>query len=288
MEVGGLLEEASSACREKGLVLPVLGDSCCCKGPTGFAPPLDLPLLLGSVFDPTVSPEERAASVAEPTLPSDLLLKSARRFSPDGGGASCGALGGEGDLAAQTMQISSALIANLLLSVENRQFLAGFSKQQTQLALLRASAAAAESLCGPVTEDALANCSDALAAQTEERSAVADEQTDLESDLVETAAAVLSEVCQSAAADPPLLSQHTDTACRTATAESLSLRALLVANAGRGSHSTRPSVSPTGFLLRLDGSRRRGQRNKSHSGRRARGRRGVWSLGEGPVVRAFR
>ncbi|CDJ60703.1 ARID/BRIGHT DNA-binding domain-containing protein, putative [Eimeria maxima] len=132
-EVSLLLEEAAASCRERLLSL---------HQPS--APPVDLPLLFGCIYNFAATAEERAAAAVAPLDPMDLLQPEllqlpgapwAAANSSSSSGSKLGPL-----LALHALQLASAVSANLLLPVENRLSLAGFTRASLGPLLLAAAA----------------------------------------------------------------------------------------------------------------------------------------------------
>ncbi|CDJ45015.1 ARID/BRIGHT DNA-binding domain-containing protein, putative [Eimeria tenella] len=131
-EVSLLLEEAAAACREGLLSLHRPRE-----------PAVDLPQVLGCIYNIAATPAGRAADAAAPLDPMDilqpqLLLLPGVPWSAATSNASskAGPL-----LALHALQLASALSANLLLPVENRLYLAGYSRASIGPLLLAGAAA---------------------------------------------------------------------------------------------------------------------------------------------------
>lgn len=131
-EVSLLLEEAAAACREGLLSLHRPRE-----------PAVDLPQVLGCIYNIATTPAGRAADAAAPLDPMDilqpqLLLLPGVPWSAASSNASskAGPL-----LALHALQLASALSANLLLPVENRLYLAGYSRASIGPLLVAGAAA---------------------------------------------------------------------------------------------------------------------------------------------------
>ena len=105
----------------------------------------DLPSMLGSVYDFAAAAEERAAAAAAPLNSMDLLQPQLQLLpgSPwtATSSSSSSTMKAGPLLALHSLQLASALSANLLLPVENRLFLAGFPRASLGPLLLAADAA---------------------------------------------------------------------------------------------------------------------------------------------------